>query len=222
MIVVSGGIRRFVFAAVAVGGVVASASAFAQGAPTTALTATEQAAVAQMLNQVNALSGAALQGEVARLAKQYADQNLNLTGIVKAVKTAAGNKLGAVNIAMASACGGSAAGSAASAAICQAAVVAPDQAPGPGRTNVADTGGVAGIETAGIGGGAGGGAGGATGFTGAGAGAGTGTGTGAGSGTSAATTGSLTSGSGGSQTYTSYSASVSRSTGSVGTSVSAR
>lgn len=213
MIGFSRGIRRGVFAAVAMGGVVASGAVFAQSGADTALTATEQAAVAQMLNQVVALSGPALQGEVARLAKQYADQNLNLSGIVKAVKTASGNKLGAVNVAMASACGGSPAGSAAAAAICAAAAVSPDQAPGPGRTD---------IETAATGtGGDGGGGGGATGFTGAGAGAGSGTGTGTGSGT-AGTTASLTSGTGGSQTYTSYSVSVSRSTGSVGSSVSAR
>lgn len=184
-----------------------------------ALTATEQAAVVSMLNQINSLSGVALQAEVERQAKLYSDQNLNLVGIVKAVKTASGNKLGAVNRAMASACGASAPGSAAASSICEAAAVSPDDGGGASRRDVAslpgtgtDTGG---IETAGLGGagGAGAGLGGLTG--------GTGTGTGNGSGSTGNT--GPTTGSGGAQTYSSFATTTSSGGGGgVGKSVSNR
>jgi hypothetical protein len=155
-----------------------------------ALTATEQAATVQMLNQVSSLSGAALRSEVRRLAKQYVDQGLNLSGIVRLVKSGAGNKLGAVNLALSESCAAAPAGSAESTAVCKAMEVVADN---EGDNKLPDT---SGILTAGTGGAG-------TGGTGGGGGGGAGnTGTGTGNGTSGSST---TAGSAGSQSGTSLS-----------------
>ena len=181
----------------------------AAGSAKQALTATEQAAVAQMLNQVNALSGIPLQMEMKRLAKQYSDQNLNLTAIATAAKTAAGNKLGAVNVAFATACKDAPPGSAESVAVCAAAVAQPESV-GPQAISVAALPDTAGIQTAAVGG--------AGGPAGGGLGGGAGAGGGAGNGN---TVNGLF-GTGGSQSYSAMSFSGRSRTSSVGTSVSTR
>lgn len=103
-----------------------AAAPVVQSSAPQALTVTEQAAAAQLLGQVNALSGALLQAEVRRLAKQFSDQNLNLTAIAGAVKAASGNKLGAVTSALSSACKEAPPGSVESVAVCAAAAAQPD------------------------------------------------------------------------------------------------
>lgn len=175
-----------------------------------ALTATEQAAVAQMLNQVNALSGIPLQMEMKRLAKQYSDQNLNLSAIAIAAKTAAGNKLGAINVAFAAACKDAPAGSAESVAVCAASAAQPENL-GPQAVAVAAISDTAAVQTAALGAGGAAASGGLTG--------GTGAGNGAGSGNTAT---GLTSGSSGFQSYSSMSFSGRSRGSSVGTSVSTR
>lgn len=190
----------------------AQSPAGGQASTKQALTATEQAAVAQLLNQVNALSGPSLQSEVRRLTKQFSDQNLNVTGIALAAKTAAGNKLGAVNVALNAACKEAPVGSVESVAVCGAAAVQPEGLGPAQKIDVAALPNTAALQTAALG--AGGGAGGA--LTG-----GTGTGTGTGNGTGNNGT-SLTSGSAGTQNYSGMSFSGRSSRSSVGTSVSTR
>lgn len=195
-----------------IAGAEAQSPAGGQASTKQALTATEQAAVAQLLNQVNALSGPALQSEIRRLTKQYADQNLNVTGIALAAKTASGNKLGAVNVALNAACKDAPVGSGESVAVCSAAAVQPEGLGPAQKIDVAALPNTAALQTAALG--AGGGAGG--GLTG-----GTGTGTGTGNGTGNAG-GTLTSGSAGMQSYSGMSFSGRSSGSSVGSSVSQR
>ena len=195
-----------------IAGAEAQTPAGGQASTKQALTATEQAAVAQLLNQVNALSGPALQSEVRRLTKQYSDQNLNVTAIALAAKTAAGNKLGAVNVALNGACKDAPVGSVESVAVCSAAAVQPESLGPAQKIDVAALPNTAALQTAALG--AGGGAGGT--LTG---GTGTGTGTGNGTGNTGAT---LTSGSAGTQSYSGMSFSGRGASSSVGSSVSQR
>lgn len=144
----------------------------AQAAP--ALTASELAAVREFTNAINNLGPDAMGPELSRLAKQYSDQGLNLSGIVAKAKAAAGNKLGAVNRALAQGCAGAAAGSKDAQAICAAATVVAEGDTGQPTTEFG--------ALAGGGGGAGGAGGGGGGLPGLGGGGAGGTGTGNGTG----------------------------------------
>lgn len=75
-----------------------------EAAPQKALTATEQAAVSQILNRINELNGAPLQVEIARLSKEFIDAKMDLPAIMAVVKVGAGAKLGQVNTALREAC----------------------------------------------------------------------------------------------------------------------
>lgn len=190
-------------------------AAFAQSA---ALTVAEQAAAAKMLNQVNALSGKPLQDEVQRLTKEFSDQGLNVGRVATAVKTASGNKLGAVSKAFGDACSGAPAGSAYASAACAAAAASvetasrtlPDNPTAALPGGAGAGGGVANVQTAALGGGGAGGGNGLGTLTGGG-------GSGTGNGNSGTT---LVSGTAGQQSDSN--GSVSGHSGSVGNSVSPR
>lgn len=110
----------------AVAGDPAPAAGGAAPAARRALTAAEQAAAKLTLDQIEALSGTPLQAEVRRLAKQFSDQGFDLSAVFSAVKSTAGNKLGAINRALGAACRDAPAGSNEATAVCAAAAALPD------------------------------------------------------------------------------------------------
>lgn len=181
------------------------APSFAQTAPagnagqgassTAAMTAIEQAGVQSVLNLVNTLSGQALIDAVRDKFSEYAKSGLNVTAMASYAKAGAGNKLGAINSALAAAAAAAGADCTPAKAGCSAVVTALNDAlsaspASTGTSTASNEGSTTDVQTAATGAGAGGGAAGG-GAAGGGAGGGAGgvanTGTGTGNGTSAGT-----------------------------------
>ena len=106
------------------GGSVPSPTVSLPPAPPPALTATENAAAQNLLNAVSTRGGNELVSELQVALKQYADQELNVKGMVGLVRAGAGNKLGLVNRAMQAVCASAGAGSRLAAQTCEAVDVA--------------------------------------------------------------------------------------------------
>ncbi len=210
-------VSAFLPAAMMMGGQIQSATA----AP--ALPAAEAGAVSQVLNAVNTLSGSALRVEVARLMKDLVARGIDVAKVAADVKAGAGNKLGAVNAALADAAASAPPGSLEATQLAAAVGVAPSSSVVAGNPTP-DAAPAANLATAALGGagtntgtglpaigttnGGAGGAGGATAAT---------------TGSNAGTTTSTNSGSSGVQSASTSSIGTSRTSGgSVGTSVSPR
>ena len=208
-------VSAFLPAAMMMGGQIQSATA----AP--ALPAAEAGAVSQVLNAVNTLSGSALRVEVARLMKDLVARGIDVAKVAADVKAGAGNKLGAVNAALADAAASAPPGSLEATQLAAAVGVAPSSSVVAGNPTP-DAAPAANLQTAALGGAGantgtglpaigttnGGGAGGATAAT---------------TGSNAGTTTSTNSGSTGVQSASTSSIGTSRTSGgSVGTSVSPR